>query len=176
MNTTLTPTVASLAFAGVAGALGLAISPVGGASALAGVAPTLTAASTAPSRDGRPLSWSGLGQGANGASVGPFPWTAARFAASGVFGGNASLLVQTSPDGVNWNSVAAIPSAGGAGVALPSASGGSWGGVRIESFPGGVLVSATPDAPPAYLRVAVAGGDGSTSIAVTGTLSVAGAA
>jgi len=172
-NTTITPTVGAATLAGVAATLGLAVAPVGAAATIAGVAPTLTDANVAPA--GFPSSWSGLGAGAVGGAVGPLPWQQIRVQVAGTFGSGAALVVQGSADGVNWTNLAAVGGANSPGSALPTAFANSpYGGVTVSPLAGGVVLSAREDRRFPFLRPAVVGGDGSTSLNLTGGVSTTG--
>ena len=174
-NTTLTPTVAAAALAGVAGAMGLGVAPVGGAAALPGVAPTATSVTPVIPRGGLPVSWSALGQGAAGSSIGPISWSQVRLKApTGTYGSGGNLLVQGSPDGSTWTTLAATNGSVIADVTQVTTNRALAAGVVANALPDGSLVVALADpglsAAYRYLRVAVAGGDGSTSLSVAGNV------
>ena len=173
-NTTISPTVAAAALAGVAGAMGLGVAPVGGAAALPGVAPTATAVSPVIPRGGLPVSWAGLGAGAVGAAA-PGGWRQARLTVAGSFGTGASLVLQGSNDQITWTNLAGIndPVAPQPRAALYS--GGTFGPPSVYAPGNGLIVISNSDASPfTYLRPVVQGGDASTLLAIAGNLNPAG--
>lgn len=182
-NTTITPTVGAATAAGVAAALGLALqSPAQAQGALVGVAPTVTATGAVNPPNGLPVSWSGLRQNSVGAAAPPSAWVQARFAVSGVFGSYGSLQIQGSPDGVSWTTLAATSGAANPDVTATTANRavatGGLNGLQAIQLPSGVLVLSMTDLiGPAYLylRPAVVGGDGTTTLTVTGNISTTGA-
>lgn len=172
-NTTITPTIGAVAAAGVALAMGLAIAPVSADPALAGLAPTATAvAPVPPAFNGLPLSWLALGQGTAGAAFGPIGFTQVRLTVSGAFGAEGAVLIQASPDNVNWTTLAGMTSAVSSGAQLGEAA-----GLRVTPIAGGVVLSITDPSAQAlrYLRPLVQNGDNTTALNVVGNLSTNGA-
>jgi hypothetical protein len=151
--------------------MALTIAAPQGGFALAGRTPALVAVNSVNPPCGLPVSWSGLGRGAAGAATPPLPWTQARFAVSGTFGSYGGLQIQGSPDGVNWTPLAAVND-----PAVPGSALYKDGGLAITALPNGVLVlGVTMDTGFPYLRPVVQGGDGTTSLNVTGNVSTTGA-
>jgi hypothetical protein len=171
-NTTITPTAGAAALAGVAAALltPLLLVPGQGQLAVAGVAPTATSVSPAVPPDGLPVSWRSLGQGAAGAASPLRAWRQAKLIVSGTFNSYANLVIQGSPDGVTWTNLAMV------GDAVSPGCGCSAPGVQVYAPGGGVIFLSALDQgwqwP--YLRPAVANGDNTTAITITGNLSRSG--
>jgi hypothetical protein len=173
-NTAISPGAGAISSAGIAASMALGITPIGAALSARGVAPTATSVSPVLPRGGLPADWNALAAGAASSAVGPLGWSQARFTAlaSSVFGVGGAAQIQVSYDNATWLSVAAITDSVAAGVALPGASFGAFGGVAVSPVAGGVVLSATADQPPPYLRCLIAGGDGSTSIGIAGNVGV----
>jgi hypothetical protein len=154
--------------------MNLGIAAIQASALLGGKAPTVASVSPVNPRGGQPLSWSGLGQNAVGASVALPVCNQIRLTAGAgsVFGTDGVGVVQVTPDNVNWQSVAAITDPVLPGVALPSASSGSFGGLAVTPIAGGVSLSVLSDPQPLYARVIVQGGDGSTAISISGTAGI----
>jgi hypothetical protein len=172
MATSITPSAGSATFGSSGGSMNLGIQVIQASALLAGRAPSLTAANTANPRNGQPISWNSLAAGAASASIGPLSWSQARFtaSASSVFGTEGAALIQASFDGATWFAVAAITDAVAPGVALPGASFGSFGGLSVTPVSGGIVLSATADQPPPYLRCLIQNGDGSSAISIVGSI------
>jgi hypothetical protein len=179
-NTTITPTIGANTLAGVAGAMGLALAPAQAIATATGVAPSLTAANTLNPGTGLPVSWSGLAAGAAGAATPPMAWRQAKFQVSGVFGAAGSLLIQGSPDGINWTALAGVSGPASADVTQATVNRALTGGngLQVIQLPGTttVVISITDWIGPGFpfLRAAVQGGDGTTSLSVTGNVSTTG--
>lgn len=168
-NTSISPTAAAVAATGIAAAMALTLAPSQAQPTITGAAPGVTAvSSTTPAFGGKPLSWLALGANATGAASGPTPFSQVRLTASGVFGAYGAALVQASPDGINWSTLAGMTDAVSNGSVLGEAP-----GVRVTPISAGVVLSTTDPTSNSlrYLRVAVQNGDNTTSINVTGNLS-----
>lgn len=122
------------------------------------------------------MAWSGLAQGAVGASTPIARFKQAKFTVSGTFGAYGALVLQASPDSVNWTNIAEVNDPVLAGSQL--GSGGTQGGFKALTFANGVIVLAVTESSMdgfSYLRPIVTGGDGTTSLNVAGQISTAGA-
>lgn len=122
------------------------------------------------------MAWAGLAQGAVGAPTPIARFKQAKFTVSGTFGAYGALVLQASPDGVNWTSIAEVNDPVLAGSQL--ANGGKEGGFKVITQPNGVIVVAVTDSNMdgfRYLQPVVQGGDGTTSLNVVGQISSAGA-
>jgi hypothetical protein len=170
-NTTITPSIGAATLAGVAAAMALGLTPGQGRAAVTGNAPTPTAVNPVMPGEGLPVSWTGLGQGAAGNSAPIRAWRQAKFTVSGTFNSYANLVVQGSPDGINWTNLAIVgdPVAPGCGCAAP--------GVQVYAPGNGVIVLSALDMGWAYpyLRPYVLNGDNTTSLNVVGNLAREGA-
>src|SRR5579864_5242249 len=98
-NTTITPAAGAIAFAGVASALALAITPT---------------VSWERQGESATLTWPAIPAGYLGGAPARIGYYQASFQASGVWGSAGSIKLQGSNDGLNWNdlSPAALTGAG----------------------------------------------------------------
>jgi hypothetical protein len=154
--------------------LALTIAPLQGGAAMAGLAAGIIANNAVASPGGLPVSWSALGAGAIGAATPAAQWQQARFAVSGKFGSYGSLIIEGSNNNASWFALAGISDPTQLGYGLYA----GYGGLTILTPSPGVVVLAVTDANmdrPEYLRVRVANGDGTTSVNVSGNVSIVGA-
>jgi hypothetical protein len=173
-NTAISPGAGAISSAGIAASMALGITPLQGVLAGAGKAPSLTAANVVNPAAGLPLSWSGLGQGAVGATVGPYGWQQVRVSVSGTLGSYGQLVFYGSSDAVNWVGLGGVNDLVLPGFSLPSS--GPFGGPFIDAPGNGLIVISANDVGRfAYLRPVVLGGDGSTNLNIQGTLNPGGA-
>ena len=120
------------------------------------------------------MGWSGLAQGAIGAPTPLARFRQAKFTVSGTFGAYGALMLQGSPDGLNWTSLAEVSDPVLAGASLSS---GVQGGFKVIALPNGVIVIAVTEGSMdgfRFLRPSVSGGDGTTALNVVGQVSTAG--
>jgi hypothetical protein len=145
-----------------------------GGFALTGRAPALTATNAVASLGGLPVSWTALAAGAVGAATPRMQWMQARFVVTGQFGNYGSLVIDGSPDNVNWTPLAGLNDPLLPGYGLNS----GYGGLKIFTPGNGLVILAITDpntAPLRFLRPRVVSGDGLTLLAVAGNINPVGA-
>jgi hypothetical protein len=172
-DTPIAPSVGAAALAGVAAAMGLAISSPQGAAGMTGVAPSLTAVGAQASLGGLPVSWTNLGAGAVGAATPLMQWQQARFQISGQLGQSyGNLIIQGSRDNVTWTNLVGVNDPVAPGYRLY----GGFGGLRIHAPGNGLIVLGVTDSMDRfkYLRPVVQGGDGVTLVSISGNISTVG--
>jgi hypothetical protein len=148
-NTTIVPSIAALALAG------------------------LPLATASPTANQTSMAWT-LTQGGLGAPTPLQSWMQAQFQVSGTLGLYGNLQIQGSNDGLNWTTLCGVNDLVLPGYAVPYA--GGQGGLKILPLGNGAIVlSSGPTDRFSYLRPVVSGGDVNTNLTVTGQVSTSGA-
>jgi hypothetical protein len=113
VNTTISPSVGSIAMAGVALTLGLVLAPGGASVGLAGAAPPISPVAAVitilESGEVAEVSWSGLLNGFIGTPSRPRVYDNISIQVSGTGGSGGSVKIQGSNDAINWADVSSAP-------------------------------------------------------------------